>query len=92
MEFGLAGKNVLVTGSTKGFGEKGAADRLFDESIKALGSLDVLVNNAGIWPTAYVREMTEEQGRNIIPACIMMLLWAGKAAIRFAADAEALAR
>ena len=108
MEFGLAGKNVLVTGSTKGLGEaavrifaqeganvivsgrsrdlaaklaedislkygvkavgipadlgeKGAADRLFDESIKALGSLDVLVNNAGIWPTAYVREMTEEE-------------------------------
>ena len=107
MDYGLSGKNVLVTGSTKGLGEaivrvlaaeganvivsgrnkeeadavasrireeyavqavgiaadlgdKGAADKLFDESIAALGSLDILVNNAGIWPTAYVREMAPE--------------------------------
>ena len=107
MDYGLSGKNVLVTGSTKGLGEAiarilageganliisgrskdeaeriaaqirekhgvkttaipadlgetGAADRLFDESVAALGSLDILVNNAGIWPTAYVREMEPE--------------------------------
>ena len=107
MDYGLKGKNVLVTGSTKGLGEaivrilageganvivsgrsedlakelaekyrkeygvkaegipadlgkKGAAERLFAESMDALGGLDILVNNAGIWPTAYVREMTLE--------------------------------
>jgi len=107
MDFGLTGKNVLVTGSTKGLGEaivrvfakeganvivsgrsgdlcqkiaadvadqygvkavgiradlseRGAADKLFDESVEALGGLDILVNNAGIWPTAYVREMEPE--------------------------------
>ncbi len=104
MDFGLKGKNALVTGSTKGLGEaiarilaqeganvivsgrsgdladslaaeitkdygvkavgiqadlgkKGEADRLFDESIKILGCLDVLVNNAGVWPGAYVKDM-----------------------------------
>ena len=107
LDYGLKGKNVLVTGSTKGLGEaiarilageganvivsgrsenlvkelsdkfsqeygvnavgipadlgkKGAAEKLFEDSVAALGSLDILVNNAGIWPTAYVREMTLE--------------------------------
>ncbi len=104
MDYGLKGKNALVTGSTHGVGEatirllaeeganvivtgrkkerteaiaaeiaekysvkaipipsdlakKGEAERLFDESLKALGSLDILVNNAGTWPTAYVKDM-----------------------------------
>lgn len=107
MDYGLKGKNVLVTGSTKGLGEavvrilageganvivsgrsedlaksiadriakeegvkavgipadlsqKGAAEKLFEDSVEALGGLDILVNNAGIWPTAYVREMSLE--------------------------------
>ena len=117
LDYGLKGKNVLVTGSTKGLGEaiarilageganvivsgrsedlvkelsdkycqeygvnavgipadlgnavgipadlgkKGAAEKLFEDSVAALGCLDILVNNAGIWPTAYVREMTLE--------------------------------
>lgn len=104
MDFGLRGKNVLITGSTKGLGKAiaevaaeeganvivsgrkeeeakalassiasrfgvkalsvttdlgkgGAAEALFADALAAMGSLDVLVNNAGIWPTAYVREM-----------------------------------
>ena len=39
---------------------KGAAEKLFEQSLEALGSLDILVNNAGIWPSAYVREMSLE--------------------------------
>ncbi len=27
----------------------------------SLGRIDVLVNNAGVWPTAYVRDMTDEE-------------------------------
>ncbi len=35
--------------------------QIFDRTEKALGPLDVLVNNAGIWPTAYVKDMTRQQ-------------------------------
>ncbi len=113
MDFGLKGKNALVTGSTKGLGlaivkilaQEGAnvivsgrnetqakqeaaavremygvkavgipadlgvcgeADRLFEESLAALGNLDILVNNAGIWPTSYVREMEPEDFESTI--------------------------
>jgi 3-oxoacyl-[acyl-carrier protein] reductase len=40
-----------------------AADvrQMFDLTEKSLGPADVLVNNAGVWPTAYVKDMTEEQ-------------------------------
>lgn len=34
---------------------------VFDQAESALGPVDVLVNNAGIWPTAYVKDMTEEE-------------------------------
>lgn len=34
---------------------------LFDQAEAGLGTLDLLINNAGIWPTAYVHEMTEPQ-------------------------------
>lgn len=32
----------------------------FDVIKKDLGSIDVLINNAGIWPTAYVVDMKPE--------------------------------
>lgn len=35
--------------------------RMFDLTQTAFGPADVLVNNAGIWPTAYVKEMTDQQ-------------------------------
>lgn len=34
---------------------------LFNRTEAQLGPLDVLVNNAGIWPSAYVTDITEEQ-------------------------------
>jgi 3-oxoacyl-[acyl-carrier protein] reductase len=33
----------------------------FCQAEAALGPVDVLVNNAGTWPTAYVKDMTEEE-------------------------------
>ena len=33
--------------------------RIFDSCFGQLGGLDVLVNNAGIWPQAYVHELDE---------------------------------
>lgn len=35
--------------------------RIFDQIEHALGPLDVLVNNAGVWPQAFVRDMTDEE-------------------------------
>jgi 3-oxoacyl-[acyl-carrier protein] reductase len=35
--------------------------RMFGEVAQSLGPLDVLINNAGIWPTAYVKDITVEQ-------------------------------
>lgn len=106
MDLGLKGKNVLITGSTKGIGyavaevfaQEGANPVINGrdknevnaavESLKKYGvdaagvaadltensevyrllseipfELDVLVNNAGIWKKALIREMTEEQFR-----------------------------
>ena len=36
-------------------------EQMFSLTETGLGAVDVLVNNAGVWPTAYVKEMTEEQ-------------------------------
>lgn len=41
-------------------------DRLFDETIRVYGSVDILINNAGVWPTAYVKEMQEEAFRRTL--------------------------
>ncbi len=102
MNYGLNGKNVLVTGAADGCGKaiakafvsEGANVILHDLPMKAdmleqnvkelggncrfltadlsnaeeiekmwqkVGDIDCLINNAGIWPTAYVKEMTTEQ-------------------------------
>jgi len=45
-------------------GDVGRADdvvQMFNQAETALGPVDILVNSAGIWPTASVRDMTEEQ-------------------------------
>ncbi|HID76618.1 MAG TPA: 3-oxoacyl-ACP reductase FabG [Planctomycetaceae bacterium] len=34
--------------------------RMFDQTEQQLGPADVLINNAGMWPTAYVHQITEE--------------------------------
>ncbi len=36
-------------------------EQMFQLAEAAFGPLDVLVNNAGVWPTAYVKDMTEEE-------------------------------
>lgn len=40
--------------------------RLFDEALRCLGRVDIVINNAGIWPTAYVKEMTAEAFRRTL--------------------------
>jgi len=35
--------------------------RAFEETEKRLGNIDVVVNNAGVWPTGLVKDTTEEE-------------------------------
>lgn len=39
----------------------GIAEQLYEESISAMGTLDILVNNAAIWPSSYVKDMEKEE-------------------------------
>lgn len=41
-------------------------DRVFDETLRRLGQVDIVINNAGIWPTAYVKDMTAEAFRKTL--------------------------
>lgn len=46
--------------------EESQIDNLFDKSLSAFGQIDIVINNAGIWPTAYVKEMTPESFRRTL--------------------------
>ncbi|HCC02660.1 MAG TPA: 3-oxoacyl-ACP reductase [Ruminococcaceae bacterium] len=39
---------------------KNDLNHLFDVSCKQLGKIDILINNAGIWPSSYVKDMQEK--------------------------------
>jgi 3-oxoacyl-[acyl-carrier protein] reductase len=41
-------------------------DRLFSEAVDALGTIDVLVNNAGLGGTAMLAEMTDDQWSSVV--------------------------
>ena len=41
-------------------------EQMFNLTETAFGPVDVLVNNAGIWPTAYVKDMTEQEWNTTI--------------------------
>lgn len=114
MEYGLEGKNAIVTGSGSGLGaaiaetllaegcnvvvsdlrlneriaqriaeldaryearavfvpadvsKEEQIEALFSGALTSLGSVDFVVNNAGIWPQAYVREMTTSSFRTTL--------------------------
>ena len=61
--------------------------RLFDETKKAFGSLDVLVNNAGIYRFAPLEEVTEDEFHRQFNTNVLGLLLATKEAMKhFGAD------
>ncbi len=41
-------------------------DRMIQESVDKFGHLDVVVNNAGIWPTTMIEDMTDAEWRKVI--------------------------
>jgi 3-oxoacyl-[acyl-carrier protein] reductase len=38
-----------------------AVEEIFERTERALGPLDILINNAGFWPTACIRDISEEE-------------------------------
>src|SRR5258706_6749834 len=55
---GAGGKAVAVQGDVS---KKADIDRLFTETKKAFGKLDILINNAGIYEFSPLERITEEQ-------------------------------
>lgn len=67
----LASSDPAITQTHCDVADRTAVGKLFDDTIKTLGGLDVLVNNAGIaGPTARVEEMHPEDWDRCIDICL----------------------
>ncbi|MGY8663584.1 SDR family oxidoreductase [Bradyrhizobium sp. UFLA05-109] len=67
----LANGDPAITRSQCDVSDRRAVKTMFDETVRALGGLDVLVNNAGIaGPTAKVEEMNPEDWDRCVEVCL----------------------
>jgi 3-oxoacyl-[acyl-carrier protein] reductase len=62
---------------------KADVERLFAETKKAFGRLDVLVNNAGVYEFAPLSETSEEQYRRIFDVNVLGVILASKEALKY---------
>jgi 3-oxoacyl-[acyl-carrier protein] reductase len=74
------GKAVAVQASVA---RKTDIERLFAETKKAFGRLDVLVNNAGVYDFAPLSESTEELYRRIFDVNVLGVILASKEALKY---------
>jgi len=82
------GKAVAVQGDV---GNAKDVERIFSETTKAFGRLDVLVNNAGVYEFAALGEITEDQFHRQFNTNVLGLLLASQeAAKRFGPDGGAI--
>jgi len=81
---GKGGKAIAVQGDVA---KAADVQRLFAETKKAFGRLDVLVNNAGVYEFAPLEDITEQQFRRMFDTNVLGLLLATQEAARhFTAD------
>jgi len=73
------GKAIAVQGNVA---KKADIERLFAETKKAFGRLDVLVNNAGIYEFAPLEQLTEEHFRKHFDSNVLGLLFATQEALK----------
>jgi 3-oxoacyl-[acyl-carrier protein] reductase len=66
--------------------------RMFDQSESQLGPLDVLVNNAGVWPTAQVKDMTEAEWDHTLAVNLKAAFLTCREAVRRWLDADRTGR
>jgi 3-oxoacyl-[acyl-carrier protein] reductase len=59
-----------------------AVGLIFDEAERALGPLDILINNAGAWPTAFVKEMTDQEWHSAVGLNLTASFFTCREAIR----------
>lgn len=52
--------NVKVFGIKSDLSKENEAEALFKNSIELLGTLDILINNAGVWPKAYIDNLEKD--------------------------------
>ncbi len=51
------GENIVLQTDVS---EEASLHRLFDQALEHFGAVDIVVNNAGVWPTSYVKDMEVE--------------------------------
>ncbi|MCL4206732.1 MAG: 3-oxoacyl-ACP reductase FabG [Pirellulaceae bacterium] len=62
--------------------DAGQVERLFTETERRLGPPDVLINNAGIWPTAMAHEIEEADFRRVLEINLIGSFLTCRAAVR----------
>jgi 3-oxoacyl-[acyl-carrier protein] reductase len=67
--------------------DAGQVERLFAETERQLGVPDVLINNAGIWPTALAHEIDESDFRRVLDINLVGSFLTCRAAVRRWLDA-----
>ena len=77
---GAGGKAIAVQGDVA---KKADIDRLFAETRKAFGQLDVLVNNAGIYEFAPLEQITEEHFHKQFNLNVLGLLLTTQQALKY---------
>jgi len=66
--------------------------QMFNLTQTAFGPVDVLVNNAGIWPTAFVRDMTEQEWNATLAVNLTGVFLTCREAVRRWLDADRTGR
>jgi 3-oxoacyl-[acyl-carrier protein] reductase len=63
LEERFGGKHIAVYGDIT---KEADIDNMISTAVEEYGHLDVVVNNAGIWPTTLIDDMTDEEWRKVI--------------------------